>query len=138
VPGLTTRLGSGAAGGLGAAIIALGGSLVSGIGLVREVTGLDAALDAADLVITGEGSLDGQSLRGKVVAGVANAARDRGVPCVALVGANSAGRDEAMAAGLAEVWTLVEHFGSVDAAMARPAEGLFALAARLAKSDIKH
>ncbi|HEY1484697.1 MAG TPA: glycerate kinase [Micromonosporaceae bacterium] len=135
VPGLATRPGSGAAGGLGAAIIALGGTLVSGIGLVREATGLDAALDAADLVITGEGSLDRQSLRGKVVAGVANAARDRGVPCVALVGANSAGRTESLAAGLTEVFTLVEHFGSVDAAMARPAEGLFALAALLAKSD---
>ena len=44
-----------------------------GIGLVRELTGLDAALDAADLVITGEGSFDEQSLRGKVVAGVAGA-----------------------------------------------------------------
>ena len=61
--------GAGAAGGLGAAVLALGGSIRSGIGLIRDVTGLDEVLDGADLVITGEGSVDDQSLRGKVVAG---------------------------------------------------------------------
>ena len=104
----------------------------SGIGLVRELTGLDAALDAADLVITGEGSFDHQSLRGKVVAGVAGAARDRGVPCVVLAGRVSAGRREAAAAGVTETYSLVEHFGGEerggrDAALSRPAEGLRAL-----------
>ncbi len=54
-PGLAVLPGAGAAGGLGAALLALGGRVVSGIGLVRDLTGLDAALDAADLVITGEG-----------------------------------------------------------------------------------
>jgi glycerate kinase len=129
---LATRPGAGAAGGLGAAILALGGALTSGIALVRDLTGLDAALDEADLVITGEGSLDAQSLRGKVVAGVANGARDRGVPCVVLAGMSSAGRRESLSAGVSDVYTLADHFGSVEQAMARPAEGLFALAARLA------
>ncbi len=69
--GLAALPGAGAAGGLGAAILALGGRCESGIGLVTGMTGLDGALDAADLVITGEGSFDHQSLRGKVVAGVA-------------------------------------------------------------------
>ena len=50
-------------------------------------------------MITGEGSFDHQSLRGKVVAGVAGAARDRGVPCVVVAGRVSAGRREAAAAG---------------------------------------
>ncbi|TDC71983.1 glycerate kinase, partial [Micromonospora sp. KC606] len=81
-PGLGGLPGGGAAGGLGAAILALGGRCESGIDLVGRAIGLDTALDAADLVITGEGSFDHQSLRGKVVAGVAGAARDRGVPCV--------------------------------------------------------
>jgi glycerate kinase len=136
VPGcpadLAARPGAGAAGGLGAAIIALGGEVVSGVGLVREVVGLDAALDDADLVITGEGSFDHQSLRGKVVAGVAGAARDRGLPCVVVAGRVSAGRREAAAAGVTEAYALVEEMGGVDAAMSRPAEGLRRLAQRMA------
>src|SRR6266581_3857099 len=122
----------GAAGGIGAALLALGGRMVSGIGLVRELTGLDRALDDADLVITGEGSFDDQSLRGKVISGVAAGARDRGLPCVVLAGQATAGRREAAAAGVTDIYTLVHHFGSLDDALARPAEGLSAVARRLA------
>jgi glycerate kinase len=131
-PGLARRPGAGAAGGLGAALIALGGRVVPGIGLVRELTGLDRELDEADLVITGEGSFDAQSLRGKVVAGVAAGARDRGLPCLVLAGRAGAGRREAAAAGVTKVYTLVHHFGALDEALSRPAEGLSALAGRLA------
>src|SRR5262249_49761988 len=130
---LAARPGAGAAGGLGAAILALGGELRSGIGLVRELIGLDAALESADLVVTGEGALDDQSLRGKVVAGVAAAARDRGVPCVVVAGRSSAGRRESAAAGITDVYTLVDHFGgNVDRAMTEAPEGLRAVGARLA------
>jgi glycerate kinase len=129
---LARRPAGGAAGGLGAAIQAVGGGVVSGITLIRELTGLDAALDEADLVITGEGSFDAQSLRGKLVSGVAEGARDRGLPCVVLAGQASAGRREAAAAGVTETHSLVEFFGDLDDAMARPAEGLAALAGRLA------
>jgi glycerate kinase len=137
-PGLGALPGGGAAGGLGAAILALGGRCESGIGLVNRAIGLDAALDEVDLVITGEGSFDHQSLRGKVVAGVAGAARDRGVPCVVVAGRVSTGRREAAAAGVTEAYSLVEHFGGaehggVEAAMGRPAEGLRALGTRLAR-----
>ncbi|WP_422755243.1 glycerate kinase [Micromonospora sp. WMMD708] len=137
-PGLGGLPGGGAAGGLGAAILALGGRCESGIGLVSRAIGLDAALDDCDLVITGEGSFDHQSLRGKVVAGVAGAARDRGVPCVVLAGRVSTGRREAASAGVTEAYSLVEHFGGEErgglaAAMGRPAEGLRALGARLAR-----
>ncbi len=113
-PGLGTLPGGGAAGGLGAAVLALGGRCESGIGLVTRAVRLDAALDAADLVITGEGSFDHQSLRGKVVAGVAGAARDRGVPCVVLAGRVSTGRREAAAAGVTDAYSLVEHFGGEE------------------------
>jgi glycerate kinase len=123
---------AGAAGGLGAAILALGGRVESGIGLVRRLTGLDAELDGAGLVITGEGSFDEQSLRGKVVAGVANAARDRGVPCVVVAGRVDAGRREAASIGVTESHSLVEHFGSVEEALSRPADGLRELGRRLA------
>jgi len=136
-PGLAALPGGGAAGGIGAAILALGGRCESGIGLVRRLTGFDAALDGCDLVVTGEGSFDHQSLRGKVVAGVAQAAQERGLPCVVVAGRAGAGRREAAAIGVGEVHSLVEHYGGgergVAEAMARPAEGLRELAARLAR-----
>ncbi|HEU0238580.1 MAG TPA: glycerate kinase [Micromonosporaceae bacterium] len=131
---LAARPGAGAAGGLGAAILALGGDLRPGIAMVRSLTGLDAALDGADLVITGEGSVDIQSLHGKVVAGVAAAARDRGIPCVVLAGQSSTGQREAAAAGITHTYTLVDHYGGdLGRAMAEPAAGLGALGARLAR-----
>jgi glycerate 2-kinase len=84
-------------------------------------------------VITGEGSLDAQSLRGKVVAGVATGARDRGLPCFVLAGQSSAGRRESAAAGVTDTYTLVDHLGSVERAMAEAWDGLYALAAKLAE-----
>ncbi|GIJ68730.1 glycerate kinase family protein [Virgisporangium ochraceum] len=131
-PELAARPGAGAAGGIGAALLALGGTVESGIGLVRAAVGLDAQLDDADVVITGEGSFDHQSLRGKVVSGVAAGARDRGVPCVVLAGRVSAGRREAAAAGVTEAHSLVDELGGVEEAMSRPADGLRRLAERLA------
>jgi glycerate 2-kinase len=135
-PGLAGLPGAGAAGGLGAAILALGGRCESGIDLLGRLVRLGRALDAADLVVTGEGSFDHQSLRGKVVAGVAGAARDRGLPCVVLAGRVSAGRREAAAAGVTEMYSLTDHFGGGDRgeveAMARPEDGLREIAARLA------
>jgi glycerate kinase len=133
-PGLATLPGTGAAGGLGAAILACGGRLVSGFGLVRDLTALDAALGACDLVITGEGSFDDQSLRGKTVVGVAGAAHTRGVPCVVLAGRVSADPGTARAAGVRKAYGLVEHLnGDVARALARPAEGLRSLAGHVAR-----
>jgi glycerate kinase len=132
-PGLGMLPGGGAAGGLGAALLALGGRCESGIGLVRRLTGLDYALAAADLVVTGEGSFDGQSLRGKVVAGVAAAARERGVPCLVVAGRVEVDPDAAAAAGVTGTCSLVEHFGSEEEAMRRPVEGLRDLGACLAR-----
>jgi len=132
VEGLAALPGAGAAGGIGAALLALGGRKVSGIGLVTSLIGLEAELDAADLVITGEGSFDHQSLRGKVAAGIANGARDRGLPCVVIAGRNETGHREAASAGVTETYALIEHFGSEAQALAEPARGLREVAARLA------
>jgi glycerate 2-kinase len=132
-PGLAALPGAGAAGGLGAALLAMGGGRESGIGLVRRLTGLDTALDEVDLVITGEGRFDDQSLRGKVVAGVAEAARDRGVPCLVLAGQVDAGRRGALAAGVTESHALADQRGGLAAALERPAEVLRDLATRLAR-----
>jgi glycerate kinase len=133
VSDLQRQPGGGAAGGIGAALIALGGRVVSGIGLVTNQIGLEKELDAADLVITGEGSFDHQSLRGKVVAGIANSARDRGVPCIVLCGRNETGYREAASAGVTETYSLTDHFGTTEAALERPAEGLRDLAGRIAR-----
>lgn len=132
-PDVATRPGAGAAGGLGAALYALGASRTSGAGLVRSLVDLDAALDDCDLVITGEGSFDFQSLRGKLPAMVAAAAADRGVPCLVLAGRVGVGRRETAAAGIEAAYSVVDEVGGVDAAMAEPAAGLTALAARTAR-----
>jgi glycerate kinase len=82
--------GAGAAGGVGfGAVAVLGASIRSGIDLLLELVGFDAALERLtpdDLVVTGEGSLDEQTLHGKAPAGVAAAAAARGIPVVAVCG----------------------------------------------------
>ena len=79
--------GGGAAGGMGAGMVCFfGAALQMGIETVLETVQFDRLLDGADLVLTGEGKLDSQSLRGKVVTGVARHAKKKGVPVVAVVG----------------------------------------------------
>jgi glycerate kinase len=124
--------GAGAAGGLGAGLLALGASRVSGAGIVRRLTGLDDALDAADLAVTGEGSFDWQSLRGKLITTVAEGAAERGVPCVVLSGQVSVGRREAAAVGVEASYAVAEHAGSLQAAFADPTGTLAALAEHVA------
>ncbi len=123
--------GAGAAGGLGAALLALGAERRPGIGLVREAVGLDRRVAGADLVLTGEGTLDGTSLTGKVVSGVAEAAGAAGVPCVVLAGQVQLGRREQAAAGLAGAYAVVDRVG-LEASLADPAGELAALAAQVA------
>jgi glycerate 2-kinase len=124
--------GAGAAGGMGAALLALGGVRESGAGLVRRVTGLDAAMDGAGLAVTGEGRFDWQSLRGKVVTAVAAAAAERGLPCVLLAGQVAVGRREAAAIGVDAAYAVAEHAGSLEAAFADPMGTLAALAEHVA------
>ena len=79
--------GAGAAGGLGAGLVAFaGGRLRPGIEIVIEAVGLKQRLHGADLCITGEGALDGSSAGGKTPVGVARACKAAGVPCLALAG----------------------------------------------------
>jgi glycerate kinase len=79
--------GAGAAGGLGAGILAfLDGTLESGIETVLDTVKFNTLLNGADIVFTGEGKIDGQSLRGKVVVGVARRAKKQNVPVIAVVG----------------------------------------------------
>ena len=78
--------GAGAAGGLGAALLALGAELRSGVETVLELVGFDERVRDADLVITGEGNMDEQSAAGKAPVGVARRAKRYGKPVVAVVG----------------------------------------------------
>lgn len=78
--------GAGAAGGLGAAVLALGGALTPGIDAVLDRSGFDEALRDCDVVVTGEGMMDGQTAGGKAPLGVARRAQAAGVPVVAVVG----------------------------------------------------
>ena len=77
---------SGAAGGLGGGLFAVGANLCDGFELIADSVGLYDQIEEADLVITGEGCLDATSFEGKVVGGVAELARHAGVPVVAIVG----------------------------------------------------
>lgn len=90
--------GAGAAGGLGFGLLTFADArLVSGFAMVARVCELERRIAAVDLVITGEGSLDAQSLSGKGPVGIARLCREAGVPCVAVAGACS---EEIMASGL--------------------------------------
>ena len=114
-----TAPGAGAAGGMGAALLSLRAQRRSGFDVVSEAVHLGEAIDGADLVITGEGSFDAQSVRGKVVSGVARLAQERGVPCVVIAGRVSLGRRQAAAYGIDRAYSLVEHAGeerAMDAA----------------------
>lgn len=124
--------GAGAAGGLGAALLSLGATVRSGARIVRELTGLDAALDDADVVVTGEGSFDWQSLRGKLITAVAAGAAERGIPCIAVAGQVSVGRREMGAAGVQEAYSVSEHVGSVEKSIADPRGSLIATARHVA------
>lgn len=125
------RPGAGAAGGLGAALYVLGATQQPGIALVQEAVGFDERVARADLVVTGEGRFDSQSLVGKVVSGVARAAGERAVPCVVLAGDVQLGRREAAAAGVEQAWSLVDLVGP-ERAMADAAAALTELAAHVA------
>ena len=78
----------------------------SGIELVLDLVGFDAQVRGAALVVTGEGSLDAQSLAGKAPVGVLHRARAAGVPVVAVVGRSLLPPEEAVAAGFAAVQPL--------------------------------
>ncbi|MCG7285063.1 glycerate kinase [Cellulomonas sp. ACRRI] len=86
--------GAGAAGGLGAALLALGARREAGFGYVARAVGLADAVAGADLVLTGEGRVDAQTARGKTPAGVAALGRAAGAVVVALAGAVDLAADD--------------------------------------------
>ena len=101
-PDLVRAAGAGAAGGLGFGLMVLGARARAGVDIVREACGLDSVIADADLVVTGEGAFDWQSLRGKVITGLAAAATAVGRPVIVIAGRVEVGRREYAALGIAE------------------------------------
>lgn len=111
--------GAGAAGGVGyIAIAALAATRRPGIDVVLEFTELEQRLTGADLVITGEGSLDEQSLLGKTPMGVARAAARAGIPVVAVCGRSTLSPQQLAEAGFTAVHALTDFEPNVEKCMA--------------------
>jgi glycerate kinase len=127
--------GAGAAGGLGAGLVAfLDARLVSGARLVLDAVGFDRELAGASLVITGEGRIDGQSVYGKLTLAVTAAARAKGVRVLAVAGMLGAGHEAMRDAGIAAVETLASSDAERAAAMRDPLPPIEAAAERLVRS----
>lgn len=121
--------GSGAAGGIGAALFALlGAELRPGIEIMLDLTGFDEALDGADMVITGEGKADFQSLRGKAMQGVGRRAKAKEVPVTAIVGCLGEGWEGLFKCGIERIIPLAHGRTTPDEAIRRAEELYYAAA----------
>lgn len=114
--------GSGAAGGTGFTLRLLGAEVVSGADAVLDLVGFEAALQHADLVITGEGKLDAQTLQGKGPAEVARRARSQGTPVLAVAGMIDLDAELLREAGIDRTWALLDRAEDPAEAMAHAAE----------------
>ena len=132
------RPGAGAAGGVGwAALAVLGATMRPGVEIVLGWSGFDALLVEASLVVTGEGSLDSQTLGGKTPAGVAKAAAARGVPVVAVCGRSLLDPDELAGTAIERVYALTELEPDPEACMRDAAPLLRRVAASVADDWLK-
>ena len=120
---IDTVPGSGAAGGLGGGMMAfLGGSLRAGVDIVLDHVGLDEKLEGADLVITGEGQLDFQTVYNKAPIGVARRAKQRNIPVIAICGSLGRGFEDVHAEGIDAVASILSAPMTLDEASARAGE----------------
>ena len=124
--------GSGAAGGLGAALLVfLKAKLKSGIETVLDLTDFDSQLDGVDFVVTGEGRTDWQSCFGKVVQGVGDRCKNKGVPALALVGSMGKDADKIFEHGICSMLPTVVDTISLEEALAHAKEAYYDGALRL-------
>jgi glycerate kinase len=124
--------GAGAAGGLGAGLLAfLGARLRPGIEIITEAVGLDQIVADADLVITGEGRIDGQTVHGKTPVGVAHVAKRHGKPVIAIAGCLTPAAAAVYAAGIDAIFSVVPGPCTLEAALAAGAANV-----RLASRNI--
>jgi glycerate 2-kinase len=132
--GVHERPGAGAAGGVGyAAMAVLHAELRPGIGLILDLVRFHDRLHGARLVITGEGSLDEQTLSGKAPVGVAAAAADAGVPVVAVCGRRGLSDDQLRGAGMQQAYALTDIEPDVQRAIKEAGPLLETLSRKLAR-----
>ena len=123
--------GAGAAGGLGAALVFLGGEMKSGIDTVLDLIGFDQRLEGTDLVVTGEGRTDWQSCFGKVMQGVGERAARKGVTAVGLSGSLGRGAAQIFDHGIASLMTTVDAPMPLEEALGRAGELYYLGAVRM-------
>lgn len=126
--------GAGAAGGLGAAVLALGGRLVPGAAFVMDALRITDKIERADVVWTGEGRIDEQTVHGKAIASLARMCRaSKGVPLVAFCGSTSGDLSALRALGVTEVIVVTPPGQPLDEALAKADENLANAVAALAE-----
>ena len=124
--------GSGAAGGMGASLRAFcQATVVSGIETVLDLVDFDQRVSDVDLVVTGEGCLDGQSANGKVVFGIGQHCKRLGVPAVAIVGSMKESMKAVQSYGITQVYELAEEGITVEQAILQAEELYYKRANRL-------
>ncbi len=117
--------GAGAAGGLGAGAMAfLGAKLRPGIDAIMDMASFNEKLRGADLIVTGEGKIDAQTLSGKLIQGVTGRAKTRKIPVIALCGALDLTPDQTEALGLRAAFSILRQPIALSAALGRTAEDL--------------
>lgn len=115
---ITTKEGCGAAGGLGAGLLAFtNASMQSGVDTILEVLQLKEKLKGVDLVITGEGQMDRQSTFGKVAYGVGSLCKTEDIPCVALVGGLGEGYEDMYSHGITSIMTTTDRIMTIAEAI---------------------
>lgn len=130
--GVSAEPGAGAAGGIGAGLLAVGGRYQSGAAIIAEHTHFADDLADAELIVTGEGRFDEQSLHGKVVGAIAAAARPLAIPVIVLAGHVSLDKSALRSAGIMAALSIAEYAGSVRLALADAANQLMGLASQVA------
>ncbi|HIC19927.1 TPA: glycerate kinase, partial [Candidatus Poribacteria bacterium] len=126
--------GAGAAGGLGAGLIAFAGAkLQAGIDIVLEVTDFASRIQGSDLVITGEGRLDYQTAFGKTPAGVAKIAQQHNIPVIAIAGSVTEDIDKLYAIGIDAVVDIFHEPMSLETAMVNASKLITIAAERAAR-----
>jgi glycerate 2-kinase len=124
--------GAAAAGGIGAGLLALGGRCESGAAIIAEHTHLADDLETAEMIVTGEGQFDEQSLHGKVVGFLANVAAPLGIPVIVLAGQVCLDNSVVRSSGIMSALAIADYAGSVRLAQADAASQLMGLASQVA------
>jgi glycerate kinase len=107
--------GAGAAGGLGAGLVAfLGAELKAGVDIILDLINFEKRLENVDLVFTGEGMLDGQSIYGKTPVGVAKKAKEKGIPVIAIAGTLGFGVERVLEHGIDAYFSIIDKPAELD------------------------